>query len=305
MHGYENGIRTRRQRHQQTTRAASEQAHVTELRDRPRQRAAEPDEMMDFYDTYSPVGCLTNEALDSYPYFQVLPPGQARPPSSPRSRQPYISSELHKAEIDNLHSFYDQRISSIHKMNQDLNAKIEHYQTSGQILYFQLEQEYGRRCAAEKLNELRVIELQEAQAYLEFPDTMSGQDVVGLVKALNSEIFQFAASVSEASPRRRTRKGHQKNTEDLDNLQSVVGANIVDVVRNLESLPDVDPELLFQTAIQVALANIAQVWTTIFDAYTFEHSETQEAIRSVHRSICRAGKFMASSSTSHAYKGAA
>ncbi|KIY64374.1 hypothetical protein CYLTODRAFT_493171 [Cylindrobasidium torrendii FP15055 ss-10] len=230
-------------------------------------------------------GAELGEAEPRYRTFSEAVATQTQPASSAlRSHghsQSTESANVHKAELESLRLYYEKHIEGIQQKEQELRARLQQSQMNTQSMQNQYEHEHARRCAAEKLNDLRRNELQEAQAYLEKSDTMSAQDIVSLVRALNSEIFQFAASVAEATPLRA--EGHQEN-EDIQKLYKVIGPELASVVQSMP-LPSVDPEFLFQTVIQVALTSVSRVWTTLFDARAPTYSEAQESIRSVYRSI--------------------
>ncbi|KIY68439.1 hypothetical protein CYLTODRAFT_262187 [Cylindrobasidium torrendii FP15055 ss-10] len=129
-----------------------------------------------------------------------------------------------------------------------------------QVLERQFNGEHDRRQKAESLLDIRRHELQEAQVYLEKSDTMSGHDIVGLVKAVNAEIFQLAASISESAPRQEHIHCPRPSS---DGVQELIGANFLAVLR-IESLPNWDAEILLQTAVQTALVKIVHRWNMFY-----------------------------------------
>ncbi|KIY64373.1 hypothetical protein CYLTODRAFT_102542 [Cylindrobasidium torrendii FP15055 ss-10] len=161
------------------------------------------------------------------------------------------------------------------------HAALEASKRNVQTLQNQLTHEQARREEAEKLTGARRRELQEAQAYLETSDSMSAQEVVGLVKAVNLEIFQFAATASEsASP---SSNAHLPTTTALDELKTHIGVNLTAIIR-CKSSSDSDPIFLFQMAIQVTLLKIASEWTHILGLPFQNHTGILAAYTSVRRS---------------------
>lgn len=180
--------------------------------------------------------------------------------------------------------YYTSCVSTWKSRCEELEASCSKYRTSlddaerkVRDLQSQLDQEQCKRLDTEQQLDVGRRELQEAHTYLETSDRMSGEDVMGLVSALNSEIFQFAAAIAETRSRR---EDVLVDKPSLDDLEKFVGASLVDILRR-ESVPGADPEFLLQTALQVALAKVAHRWTKLFSVSDNSQAEVRAAFDSI------------------------
>ncbi|KIY68438.1 hypothetical protein CYLTODRAFT_421663 [Cylindrobasidium torrendii FP15055 ss-10] len=189
-----------------------------------------------------------------------------------------------RAEMQKQREYYTSCVSSWQARCEELEASCSKYRTNlddaerkVRDLQSQLDQEQSKRLDTEQQLDVGRRELQEAHTYLETSDRMSGEDVMGLVRALNSEIFQFAAAIAET---RSCREDVLMDKPSLDDLEKFVGTSLVDILRR-DSVPGADPEFLLQTAIRVALAKVAHRWTKLFSVSDNSQAEVRAAFDSI------------------------
>ncbi|KIY64370.1 hypothetical protein CYLTODRAFT_425266 [Cylindrobasidium torrendii FP15055 ss-10] len=211
---------------------------------------------------------------DLHIFSQVL--GTTLPSSTSHSHQA-LKSEVDalKARNNELQSQlarFQTNVETIHRHNVELLRNNENFNSELAYLRRLYEEERVHRTTAEEQNEVRRDELHQAQVYLEMPDTISGADVVQLAISLNTEVFQFSASISEASSRREV---HKLTADDLSTLRNLVGANLVDILHRANTEPDndTDAEFLLQASLQTVLTNNTRQWTTLFDLNGSERSK--------------------------------
>ncbi|KAK0196217.1 hypothetical protein F5146DRAFT_922862 [Armillaria mellea] len=126
----------------------------------------------------------------------------------------------------------------------------------------------------------RTEELRAAQVYLDRADQSSGADVINMIDALNSEIFQTAATVAEAF------KFGEKKVEEsseaevaYDHVIEILGPRMTEL---LKSTLHHDDQILIQTAFQAAMCAYVD-W--IVTSWYFEGREEEQMLSSLYAII--------------------
>lgn len=136
-----------------------------------------------------------------------------------------------------------------------------------------------------ELLKTRTLELNAAETFLNKADSSSGADVIGMVEALNGEIFQTAATIAEAF------KFGEKQIEDSEDLLSAHG-DVVDILGTrmtdlLRSSSHHDDQLLIQLALQAAMCAYME-W--IITSWYFEGRDEEELLSNLYNYIQDGGE---------------
>ncbi|KAF9465201.1 hypothetical protein BDZ94DRAFT_1189779 [Collybia nuda] len=137
------------------------------------------------------------------------------------------------------------------RRNRDVEAQLEQQSKELRTLLNQLRQSEALRQQTLELLETKTSELRGAQAFMSKEDSLSGADVIGMVKSLNAEILQVAAFMADS-------------LEDLGKIQTEdveitptksaagLGKYIIRALRFRQNRAEFDP-MPVQIALQVCL----------------------------------------------------
>ncbi|KZT05470.1 uncharacterized protein LAESUDRAFT_727115 [Laetiporus sulphureus 93-53] len=158
-------------------------------------------------------------------------------------------------------------------------------------LEFQFDQAMKERQSIQALSEQRRLELEDAQSYLNTADEFSEQDVVRLIKNLNSEVFQVVRAVADSFQMFDTSKRDER-------AESEAAANIGPSMLELfQSVSDTGETLALETALQ---HNLVLLINDVITLWNFRYGDNvsvvmaglnQKILRSESQSI--AGRWRA------------
>jgi len=144
----------------------------------------------------------------------------------------------------------------------------------------------GERSALEGLLETRSKELQMAQAYLSRTDTFSGADIKKMVVALNAEILQTAALISDAFEFQRSapavdEQGIKLAREELD---IYLGGRMLELLATSNHHEDT---FLIQLACQASMCAWAK---SMISSWYFHGPEAEENLNSIYEHLRDSGE---------------
>ncbi|KIY64132.1 hypothetical protein CYLTODRAFT_112697 [Cylindrobasidium torrendii FP15055 ss-10] len=141
-------------------------------------------------------------------------------------------------------------------------------------LEYQLQREQDHRQRAEDTLAIVRKELQDAEVFLNSSDAVAGEEVIGMVRALNSEILQFAAAMAALGEPMDIRPNIQPEHEEI------FGIAFVDILRTGTSMT-VDWDFFLQATIQAALMRAISSW---LNSLTISRSPSvEEAFRRINK----------------------
>lgn len=151
---------------------------------------------------------------------------------------------------------------------------------ANELMTLRKESDHHRR-----LLDIRALELKGAQTFLGKTDSISGQDVIMLMDALNSEILQTAALMAETFDLDgRTQGVSVEATEAGHRIVTILGAQIVQLLleRGVE-----DDAMLLQIAFQGILVDFS---LRIIDSWSLVYPQTDQFLQSVYAIMQDTGK---------------
>jgi len=148
------------------------------------------------------------------------------------------------------------------------------------------------------LLDTRTKELRGAEAFLTKADTLSGADVISMLNALNSEIYQTAALVAESfqfQPKklvqgsdtleeRPEEQGKVDMTEVYQSATDILGSRMVELLKSTEHHDD---PTLVQIAFQAGMAAYSN-W--IVSAWDFEDPDDERLLGEIYGRLRVGGK---------------
>ena len=145
----------------------------------------------------------------------------------------------------------------------------------------QLQQAYSLRAEDKKLLELRRVELEDAQAFLGSADSISGEEITSMVQALNSDIFQLAASIAESGD---FLVGYHCDEATIRDAEKRIGPGLSQLVYASRKQDYDRREFVIQIALQAALL---WVCSDIVDSWVPSlRSTSVEAVYEVIQDSC-------------------
>ena len=130
------------------------------------------------------------------------------------------------------------------------------------VLQEQLQYERSLREQDRKLLELRRVELEEARAFLGSADAASGEEITSMVRALNSDVSQLAASIAESGD---FLDEYQCDQTIVDQAQKYFGRGLCDLLYACRTENSERREFIVQITLQAVLlwsiSHIISRWT--------------------------------------------
>ncbi|KAF8915645.1 hypothetical protein CPB85DRAFT_395936 [Mucidula mucida] len=145
----------------------------------------------------------------------------------------------------------------------EIQAVLAKNESEGTIMRQKLQQERSLRGDDQQLLEMRTRELRDVQTYLTTVDTLPVQEIVSMVKALNSDIFQIAAVISESTS---FAKRFQLPHEVIKYAEDRLGHDITHLLYKAQERDTDHRSLVVQTVIQAVLADACLGITLSWDA---------------------------------------
>ncbi|KAK0485509.1 hypothetical protein EDD18DRAFT_1111459 [Armillaria luteobubalina] len=144
----------------------------------------------------------------------------------------------------------------------DVEHELQQAQNQNPVLDQQLKEQVAATKLMKGLLRTWMEELRAAQVYLIRADQSSGVDVINMIDALNSEVFQTAAMVAEAF------KFGKKKVEDSSEVE-VVYYHVIEVLglcmtELLKSMLHHDNQILIQTTFQAAMCTYVDWIVTLW-----------------------------------------
>ncbi|KAF9561913.1 hypothetical protein CPC08DRAFT_411795 [Agrocybe pediades] len=213
--------------------------------------------------------------------------------------------KLLKAEIDDLksdNSDIEARYRRNRKARKELQKENQQLREDLQAAHYRLRQIEQELVESKNLAETRGKELMGAQVFLTKADSLSQEEITGMVEALNQEIFQFAASLGEFLVfQNHEFKDNDDFTQTVQFVNEILGADLVQTLINMAhaSDPSLNP-LVIQSVISICLVNFCmktlQTWYTpdnhistfIQNTYAQIRSNEEQAVSGRWRAITRA-----------------
>lgn len=161
----------------------------------------------------------------------------------------------------------------------------------------ELEKAINDRNEMQELLESRTSQLSVAQSFMSQTDYISAAEVTQMVRSLNHDILQVAASFADTPRFRRTRQTYTENKEDFQrNSRSAIGEYLTTALTKskpfLDSAPSkseeklaLEPDTLIQIAVQVCMVRwccwIATTWTGV--------AEPDTILSKIYSTLCQTG----------------
>ncbi|KAF4620518.1 hypothetical protein D9613_001124 [Agrocybe pediades] len=210
------------------------------------------------------------------------------------------------SELEASSNRYRRARNELRKDNQQLTEDLRsaHYQLR------QIEQELEQ---SRNLAETRGKELMGAQVFLTKADSLSQEEITGMVDALNQEIFQIAASLGEYLVfQKHDFKDDTEFNRSLQAVTQILGEGLVQTLINMAhaSDPSINP-LIIQSVISICLVNFCiktlQAWyapdrrISIFMHKTYDQirAKEEQAVSGRWRAITRAHTKVSSATHKH------
>ena len=135
------------------------------------------------------------------------------------------------------------------------------------------------------LLETRTRELKGAQAFLTTADAHSGAEVIGLVDALNAEIMQTCAFISDSFDFARKPEHASEIKEACTRISELMGPTMM---RLLSTVQHSEDPLLVQIALQGAMAEFSR-W--IIMTWDYDGLQAEQPLGEIYNDIRTTGKF--------------
>lgn len=139
------------------------------------------------------------------------------------------------------------------------------------------------------LLEARSRELKTAQVYLTKTDTLSGAEVIALVDALNVEILQTSAFISDSFDFARQPAYADEIKEASGRISELMGSTLTHL---LSTVLHSDDPLLVQIALQGATVEFSR-WIVM--TWDFDGLQAEQPLAEIYNDIRETGKFHLSS----------
>lgn len=145
------------------------------------------------------------------------------------------------------------KLEEAERRSRDLEARLERQSEELRMTVNQLRQVEALRQQTLELLEAKASELRGAQVFMSKEDSLSGADIIGMVKSLNAEILQVAAFMADSLEDLGT---PQMGEVEATHAQSAVslGKYILRALRSRQGGTEVDP-MPVQIALQASLVN--------------------------------------------------
>ena len=135
------------------------------------------------------------------------------------------------------------------------------------------------------LLETRSRELKGAQAFLTTADAHSGAEVIALVDALNAEIMQTCAFISDSFDFARKSEHATEITEACGRISELMGPTMMHLLSTVQHSED---PLLVQIALQGAMAEFSR-W--IIMTWDYDVLQAEQPLAEIYNDIRASGKF--------------
>ncbi|KAG6901752.1 hypothetical protein C0995_008317 [Termitomyces sp. Mi166 len=170
--------------------------------------------------------------------------------------------------------------------NRTLNAQLGQRNQELRRHEEEMQQHKREHALTVDLLETRTQELKGAEAFLTKADALSDADVIALVNALNSEMYQMAAMVAEAFDYKARVEEVESSVEEVDGLTEVhasvidaIGAKMVEMLKSSDHRED---PTIIQIAFQAAMAAYSN-W--IVRSWNLEEQEADIGFNKVYKEI--------------------
>ena len=137
------------------------------------------------------------------------------------------------------------------------------------------------------LLEARTRELKGAQVYLTKADTLSGAEVISLVEALNVEILQTCAFISDSFDFTRQLASADEIKEAGSRISELMGSTLTNL---LGTVSHTDDPLLVQIALQGATVEFSR-W--IIMTWDFDGLQAEQPLAEIYNDIRETGEYFA------------
>jgi hypothetical protein len=215
-----------------------------------------------------------------------------------------LDRDVLKSKVEELEEASERQEEAIriaHRMKTSMKATISHIrrkandecarlQSQNGNMYQQLQglkdeylQSMNRQAEMSRLLETRTLELKGAQTFLTTVDSHSGNDVIGMVERLNTEIFQTAAFMADSFGDDYISDSQDASEDVMELLEwakSMFGDKMVQLLRSSDHNED---PILIQNALQASMVNwscqVISSWCFWVPDLQFHLNVIQESVR--------------------------